>query len=106
MRRLAIVALIALIGLVPFAASAQTNAAAPTAAKTDYIYPLVLATGALAGVVGVNLMAFPYFTLPLSVATPAGAALSSPAAAAASRIFVITAGVSGAWIASWLYGKI
>ena len=97
MRKLAIVALIALIGFAPFAASAQTTAAAPTAAKTDYIYPLVLATGALAGVVGVNLMAFPYFTLPLSVASPAGATLSSPAAAAVTEeglVTVLSAGTS------------
>lgn len=105
MRKLVIVALIAMIGLLPFTASAQAPGAAPSVAKTDYVYPLVLATGALAGVVAVNLMAFPYFTLPLSVATPAATAISSPAAAAASRIFVITSGVTGAWIASWLYGK-
>ena len=105
MRRLVIVALIALIGLVPFTASAQAPAAAPTTAKTDYVYPLVLATGALAGVIAQNLITFPYFTLPLSLATPAATAISSPAAAAASRIFVITSGVAGAWIASWLYGK-
>lgn len=105
MRRLLIVALIAMIGLLPFTASAQTGGAAPTVAKTDYVYPLVLATGALAGVVAVNLWTFPYFTLPLSLTTPAAAAVSSPAAAAASRIFVITSGVAGAWIASALYGK-
>ena len=103
MKKLVIVALIAMIGLVPFTASAQSQA--PAAAKTDYIYPLVLATGALAGVVGINLITFPYFTLPLSLSSPAAAAMSSPAAAAASRIFVITSGVAGALIASALYGK-
>ncbi len=105
MRKLVIVALIAMLGLVPFTASAQTKAQQATVAKTDYVYPLVLAAGALAGVVSVNLMTFPYFTLPLSLSSPAAAAISSPAAAAASRIFVITSGVAGAWIASALYGK-
>lgn len=112
MRRLVIVALISLIGLVPFTASAQTHAAAPTpsvaaanAGQTDYVYPLVLAAGALAGVVGVNLMTFNYFTLPVSTGIATTAPFVSPAAAAASRIFVITSGVAGAWIASWLYGK-
>ncbi|MEI8394333.1 MAG: hypothetical protein WCF85_06320 [Rhodospirillaceae bacterium] len=105
MRRLVLVALIALIGLAPLTASAQTKAPAQTAAKTDYVYPLVLATGALAGVVAVNLWTFPYFTLPLALDTPAAAAVSSPAAAAASRIYVITAGVTGALLASWVYGK-
>ncbi len=105
MRRLVIVALIALIGLLPFTASAQTNTTPQTPAKTDYVYPLVLATGALAGVVAVNLYSFPYFTLPLALDSVAGPAVSSPAAAAASRIFVITSGVTGALIANWLYGK-
>ena len=105
MRRLVIVALIALIGLVPFTASAQTHTTAQTPAKTDYVYPLVLATGALAGVVAVNLWSYPYFTLPLALDTAAGPTISSPAAAAASRIFVITSGVTGALIANWLYGK-
>ncbi len=105
MRRLVMIALIALIGLVPFTASAQTQTAAHTAAKTDYVYPLVLATGALAGVVAINLYSFPYFTLPMALDSAAGPAISSPAAAAASRIFVITSGVSGALIANWLYGK-
>ena len=105
MRRLVIVALIALIGLVPFTATAPTHTAAQTQPQTDYVYPLVLATGALAGVVAVNLWSFPYFTLPLSVQSVAGPAISSPAAAAASRVFVITSGIVGAWIASWLYGK-
>jgi hypothetical protein len=105
MQRLVIVALIALIGLMPLTASAQTQTQAPATAKTDYVYPLVLAAGALAGVVGVNLITFPYFTLPLSLSTPAATAISSPAAAAASRIFVIASGVTGALIASALYGK-
>ena len=105
MRRLVIVALIAMIGLVPFTASAQTQTTAPTAAKTDYLYPVVLAAGALAGVVGVNTMTWGVGTLPVAFTTPGVAQIVSPAAAAASRIFVITSGVGGALIANWLYGK-
>ncbi|MEI6985915.1 MAG: hypothetical protein WCK65_07295 [Rhodospirillaceae bacterium] len=105
MRRLVIIAFVALIGLMPFTASAQTNTAHPSEVKTDYLYPLVLATGALVGVVGVNYWNFPYFTLPLTLAVPYSAVISSPAAAAASRIYVITSGVAGALIANWLYGK-
>lgn len=107
MRRLALVAMIALIGLVPFTASAQTPATAPTpaVAQTDYVYPLVLAAGALAGVAAVNVLTYSLGTLPLSVGMVSTAPIASPAAAAASRIFVITSGVIGAWIASALYGK-
>jgi hypothetical protein len=104
MRRLVLVALIALIGVVPFTASAQAPVQAPTA-KTDYVYPLVLAVGALAGVVSMNALTYGVGTLPLAVGIPTTAPIVSPAAAAASRIFVITSGVTGAWIASWLYGK-
>ncbi len=105
MRRLALAALIALIGLVPFTASAQTKAQAPAPAQTDYVYPVVLAAGALAGVAAVNVLTYSVGTLPLSVGMVSTAPIASPAAAAASRIFVITSGVIGAWIASALYGK-
>ena len=105
MRRLALAALIALIGMVPFTASAQTQTQAPTVAKTDYVYPVVLAAGALAGVAAVNAITYSVGTLPLYTGMVSTAPIVSPAAAAASRIFVITSGVIGAWIASALYGK-
>jgi hypothetical protein len=106
MRKLAFVALIALIGLVPFTASAQAPAPAPTAVKTtDNLYPLVLAAGATAGIVAVNYLTWGVGNLPYSLAVVPAGPIISPAAAAASRIFVITSGVTGAWIASWLYGK-
>jgi hypothetical protein len=110
MRRLALAAVIASIGLVPYAASAQTQVATPapaTVEQTDYLYPLVLAAGALAGVAAINVATYSVGTLPLSVglAGASAAPIVSPAAAAASRIFVITSGVFGAWIASALYGK-
>ena len=106
MRRLAIVALIALIGMVPFTASAQTQGQQPTAVKTtDNLYPLVLAAGATAGIVAVNYLTWGVGNLPYSLSVVPYGPVISPAAAAASRIFVITSGVTGAWIASWLYGK-
>jgi len=104
MRKLVLAALmIGLIGLAPLAASAQTPSAVPTPAKNDPVYPLVLAAGALAGVAALNAVTYSVGTLPVSLAYVSTAPTVSPAAAAASRIFVITSGVIGAWAANWLY---
>lgn len=72
--------------------------------QSDAVYPLVLAGGALAGVAVVNLMTYGLGTLPLAIAAEGTAPVISPAAAAASRIFVVTSGVLGAWVADALYG--
>ncbi len=113
MRRFAIIALVALIGLAPSLASAwsltgqapQQQAKAVESDSPDYVYPIVLAAGALAGVVGVNWLTYGVGTIPLSVGIETTAPTVSPAAAAASRIFVITSGVIGAWVADFLYSK-
>ncbi|CAK0767707.1 membrane hypothetical protein [Azospirillaceae bacterium] len=106
MRRLVLVALLALIGFMPLTASAQQPTAVKAAAPaSDNVYPLVLALGATAGIATVNWMTYGFGTLPLSLGTSGVGATIAPAAAAASRIYVITSGVAGAWIASWLYGK-
>ncbi|CAK0766326.1 exported hypothetical protein [Gammaproteobacteria bacterium] len=77
-----------------------------TAAKTEiHVYPLVLAVGALAGVVTVNYLTYGVGTLPTSVGMSSSAPIISPAAAAASRVYVITSAVLGAWAASALYGQ-
>ncbi|CAK0756760.1 exported hypothetical protein [Gammaproteobacteria bacterium] len=69
----------------------------------DHVYPLVLAAGAMAGVLTVNWMTYGVGNIPLYVGMETTAPMVSPAAAAASRIFVITSGVIGAWIADVLY---
>lgn len=71
--------------------------------QPDAIYPLVLAGGALAGIAAVNLMTYGLGTLPLVIGAESSAPVISPAAAAASRIFVVTSGVLGAWAADALY---
>jgi len=112
MRGFAIIALITLLGLTPTLTSAATNtqkqATKPPAdliesEPPDHLYPLVLAAGALAGVVSVNWLTHGVGTLPLYVGIETMAPAVSPAAAAASRIFVITSGVLGAWIADAFY---
>jgi len=111
MRRFAIIALIALTGLAPSLVSAASTPKQATKQPSvlieseppDQIYPIVLAAGALVGVVGVNWLTYGVGTLPLFVGVETSAPAVSPAAAAASRIFVITSGVLGAWIADLIY---
>mgnify|MGYP006277772973 CR=1 FL=1 len=84
--------------------AAKSEVVAP-AAGPDMRYPLALAAGAVAGVVAMNMLTYGVGTIPLSMGAPSTAPIISPAAAAASRIFVITSGVVGAWIADALYPK-
>lgn len=106
MRRLFLIALIAVIGLLPVTASAQAPAQVPTAAKSDHVYPLVLAAGATAGIMFVNwLSSGGIGTLPYSLSVAGGTRLAGPASQAVSRIYVITSGVLGAWLADVLYSR-
>ncbi len=112
MRRSAIMLLVAVLGFAPsFASAWSLTAEAPQSAKTvghespNYVYPLVLAAGALAGVVTVNWLTYGVGTIPLTIGMESTAPVVSPAAAAASRIYVITSGVLGAWVADLLYNE-
>jgi len=109
MRRIIAFVLIALSCL---AVSPGIWAANPDAApqgtqsqQTDLVYPLVLAAGAVAGVVAVNALTYAVGTIPYWIGIPTSAPIISPASAAASRIFVITSGVLGAWIADAIYNR-
>jgi hypothetical protein len=105
MRRFAIIALIALIGLAPSISTAdtQTQTGLIKSEPADHVYPFVLAAGALAGVMTVNWLSYGVGTIPLRLGIETTAPMVSPAAAAASRVYVITSGVIGAWIADLLY---
>lgn len=114
MRATPAILLLALFSFVTLPARSATLTATPdptlTTAPTpapasDALYPLVLAAGALAGVATVNVLTYGLGTLPLVIGVETAAPIISPAAAAASRIFVITSGVLGAWIADALYAK-
>jgi len=109
MRGFAIIALIIFLGINP-----GLTTAAPSAHNQpqidlieseppDHLYPVVLAAGALAGVMTVNWLTYNVGKLPLYIGVETLSPPVSPAAAAASRIFVITSGVLGAWIADILY---
>lgn len=109
MRGLAIIALIVFLGLNPGITPAATSTQSQPqidlieSEPPDQVYPFVLAAGALAGVMTVNWLTYNVGKLPLYVGVETLSPPVSPAAAAASRIFVITSGVLGAWIADVLY---
>lgn len=78
-----------------------------TGTQSDYAYLLTLGAGALAGVAVGNYLSYgalgtPPYYVGAGVANAAGA-LASPAAQAASRIYVVGSGVLGAFVADYLY---
>lgn len=82
------------------------EAAVPVEAMgVSVAYPIVLAAGAIAGVLTINSLTYGVGTLPTWIGIPSTAPFVSPAAAAASRVFVITSGVIGAWIADSIYKR-
>jgi hypothetical protein len=106
MRKLLITAVVALVGVLPMAGHAQTQAQAPTVAKpvSETPYPYVVGLGAIAGIVASQYIlfgpaGFPFFA---STVTP-GAAIAPEISVGVSRMFAITSSVTGAWIANWFY---
>ena len=78
-----------------------------TGTQSDYAYLLTLGAGALVGVAAGNYLSYgalgtPPYYVGAGVANAAGA-LASPAAQAASRVYVIGSGVLGAFVADYLY---
>jgi len=76
---------------------------------SDYRYLATLGAGALVGVAVGNYLTIgalgtPPFYVGAGVANAAGA-LASPAAQAASRVYVIGTAVLGAWAADWYYRR-
>ncbi len=107
MRKLLIAAAVALIGLMPMSASAQLPAGEqPYTYGEDVFYPLFLAVGAVAGVVGVNLLTsgyvgvIPWYT---GITSPVNAPVADMTATALSRVYAVTGVIVGGWIANWLY---
>ncbi|HEY0835556.1 MAG TPA: hypothetical protein VGE72_16760 [Azospirillum sp.] len=78
-----------------------------TGERHDYGYVSALALGALGGVAAGNLLSGSLGTLPYYAGAGAEAAGGAASAAmqAASRVYVVTSGVLGAWTADWLYGR-
>ena len=106
MRRLLIVAIVALIGALPMTGQAQTRGQAPTAAKppSETAYPYVVGLGAIAGIVGAQYVLFGPAGFPFwaSTATP-GKPIPAVISVGVSRMFAITSSVTGGLIANWIY---
>ncbi|MEI6985917.1 MAG: hypothetical protein WCK65_07305 [Rhodospirillaceae bacterium] len=105
MRRLLIIAIVALIGTVPMTGYAQTRATTNTTASakpSETAYPYVVGLGAIAGIVATQYVlfggaGFPFWTG--NVAGPVPAVIS----VGVSRMYAITSAVTGALIANWAY---
>jgi hypothetical protein len=103
MRRLLIVALIALVGILPIAlpvnAYAQTKAQAQTSSQSDHRL-LAVGAGAVIGIVAFNMLTYPLGSVPFVVAplasTPADIALGS-------RVLATLTGGAGGLAAHYLY---
>lgn len=115
MRHLLIACLALLLAAAPVAAYAQSapppavGVPAPAEEKPFDYFPLVVGAGAIAGVVGFNLLALGVGALPggMAYAAPAGAAglIMVPAemSVAMSRVYATTSAVAGGLLAYYLY---
>ncbi|WP_029008672.1 hypothetical protein [Azospirillum halopraeferens] len=77
----------------------ETAAVPPSA---DYL-PLVVGLGAIAGVVGFNLVALGVGSIPGGAAYAAGMMVPAEMSVAMSRVYAVSSAVAGAWIAHYLY---
>ncbi len=107
MRRLLLAAVIALVGVLPITAYAQSEGAGQTVlspAATDPNYPIWLGVGAFAGLV---LAQFYHLGTPAFAAIPGslpvGALVQPEWHVAMSRVYAVGFGVIGAWIADGIY---
>lgn len=115
MRKVLLIVAIVLMGVLPAAAYAQAPVQpvqprqemplpqAPVE-QFDWIYPLVLGTGAILGVLAINFLAQGYVGV---VPGPGGLAGVGPVADssdfALSRFYAVAGAVIGGWMANWLY---
>lgn len=71
----------------------------------DTILPIVVGLGAIAGVVGFNVLALGVEALPGGLAYGAGATVPAEMSVAMSRVYAVTSAVVGAWVANHLYDQ-
>ena len=106
MRRLLIIAIVALVGALPLTGHAQTQGTSPTLAKppSETAYPYVVGLGAIAGIVGAQYVLFGPAGFPFwaSTVTP-GQAIPAVISVGVSRMFAITSATTGALLANWAY---
>jgi hypothetical protein len=75
------------------------------AVAADTYLPIVIAVGAVAGVVGFNLLYLGLEALPGGLAYAGAATVPAEASVAMSRIYAVTSAAIGALIANHLYSK-
>ncbi len=106
MRKLLIIAIVAIVGAMPMTGYAQTKAQSPTLAKppSETPYPYVVGLGAIAGIVGAQYILFGPAGFPFwaGTVTP-GAPIPAVISVGVSRMFAITSAVTGALIGNWIY---
>ena len=106
MRKLLIIAIVALIGALPMTGYAQTQAQSPTGTKppSETAYPYVVGLGAIAGIVGAQYVLFGPAGFPFWSATVTpGQAIPAVVSVGVSRMFAITSSVTGGLLANWAY---
>ncbi|MEI6559253.1 MAG: hypothetical protein WCO00_12680 [Rhodospirillaceae bacterium] len=110
MRKLVMAALVALIGLMPLAATpalAQTEGAQPTAPQvrtTGPLYPILVGLGAISGVAVYNMASFGVSGVPFLGSALTTGAMVTNAAISRNRLYTVVSAVVGAWVVNWLYG--
>lgn len=71
----------------------------------DDMLPIVVGLGAIAGVVGFNVLALGVEALPGGLAYGAGATVPAEMSVAMSRVYAVTSATVGAWVANHLYNQ-
>ncbi|CAK0748462.1 membrane hypothetical protein [uncultured Gammaproteobacteria bacterium] len=99
MRRLMLVALIALVGLLPVNAYAQTQPQAQTEKQSDHRL-LAVGSGAILGIVVFNMLTYPMGSVPFVVAPLAATPINI---ARGSRVLATLVGGGGGLLAHYLY---
>ncbi len=109
MRRLVMMALIALIGVAPLMMSpvqAQPASAAPTEVSgPGAFYPIALGLGAVAGVAVYNIATFGVSGVPFLAPAATTGAMVTAAAIAQNRLYTVVSATVGGLVANWLYGN-
>jgi hypothetical protein len=108
MHRLLILVTIGLLAGQPSPLRAQTaqqpnSAAAPAAAASDDMLPIVIGLGAIAGVVTFNVLALGLEALPGGLAYGGAATVPAEISVAVSRVYATVSAVIGGWLANYAY---
>lgn len=74
-------------------------------APADHVLPIVVGVGAIAGVIGFNLLALGVEALPGGFGYAAGATIPAEMSVAMNRVYAVTSAVVGSWVAYYFYAR-